>query len=221
MSWSSISKCSSFTRRRCSSRYDIPPWRVEQLHCRDFNSLISPGASDMGQILKGSMWDPFCTVAKCLQLEGGERCMWFLKKWFKNQKITAYGKIRHFFMKIRHFFTFFSLHVFCFLFFQFEQDFSPFFTLRIAQICKTAAKSWQLSLHIGLTATLAGIVLPLVANWHLYCHINIGRPLPSEHHPTYPPCWFGGSPRNPPCQCRQPVAPIHRDEMSMGLIGAH
>jgi len=116
-------------------------------------------------------------------------------------------------------FHFFFTPFFCF--FQFEQDFSPFFTLRIAQICKTAAKSWQLSLHIGLTATLAGIVLPLVANWHLYCHINIGRPLPSEHHPTYPPCWFGGSPRNPPCQCRQPVAPIHRDEISMGLIGAH
>lgn len=142
MSWSSISKCSSFTRRRCSSRYDIPPWRVEQLHCRDFNSLISPGASDMGQILKGSMWDPFCTVAKCLQLEGGERCMWFLKKWFKNQKITAYGKIRHFFMKIRHFFTFFSLHVFCFfLFFSIR---AGFFTIFHAQNCSNLQNCCQI-----------------------------------------------------------------------------
>ena len=150
--------------------------------------------------------------------EGGKRCIWFLKKWFKNWKITAYGKIRHFFMKIRHFFTFFSL-LFFFVFFSLFSSNTIFHHFARSQLRKTAAKSWQLFLYSGLTATLANIVWHLPANWHLYCHIDIGRPLPSEHHPTYPPCWFGGSSRNPPCQCRQHVAPIHRVETSLALIG--
>lgn len=138
MSWSSISKCSSFTRRRCSSRYDIPPWRVEQLHCRDFNSLISPGASDMGQILKGSMWDPFCTVAKCLQLEGGERCMWFLKKWFKNQKNHSIRKNTPLFHENTPLFHFFFTPCF---FFSIR---AGFFTIFHAQNCSNLQNCCQI-----------------------------------------------------------------------------